>query len=164
MSGPTLIARMIPKVSKRILGKDRSKARLSFARMLDQWEEIIAPEDPLSVRPMRVGWRTRMEGERKISEGTLYVNAPSALAVTLSYQQAVIVGRVNRLFGLPEGGQVTRLSIVHDAPQMPPPRPRRKAEGRIDAATQTVLDHIEDPVLRERLASLARAMDADAKG
>jgi len=162
MSGPTLIARLVPRISKKLLGKDKSKARLSMTRLLDQWEEIIAPEDPMAVRPVRVGWKWKIDKDVKTSEGTLYITAPSAMAVSLSYQQAIIVGRINRLFGLPENGCVTRMSIVHDASAALPPRKAHKNQkAGITTDTQATLDGIDDPVLREKLAGLAKAMAVD---
>lgn len=164
MSGPTLIAKIVPKASKAIMGKDKSKARLSMARLIDQWEEIIAPEDPTLVRPIRVGWKWpkegRGEGAAKITEGTLYIAAPSAIATKLSFQEAIIVGRVNRLFGMPANACIKRISLSHDklsAPLKKTYRPRLP----VSEETQAALDAVQDPVLKERLAGLAAAMASD---
>lgn len=162
MSGPTLIARILPKAAKAIMGKDKSRARLSMARLVDGWDEIIAPEDSSLVRPVRVGWKWRGEGADKVSEGTLHIAAPSAVAAKLVYQEAVIVARVNRLFGLPQNGCIRRISVSHDR-VAPPARPkRRRADVPVADDTRAILEKVEDPVLREKLAGLAGAMAADA--
>ncbi len=157
MSGPTLIARVVPRVSKNIFGKYRSGARLSMSRLIDGWEELIAPEDPLLIRPVRVGWKKIENG----SEATLYIAAPSALATKLKFQEAVIVSRVNRLFGLPENGRVARIAITHDKIDAGQVRTRKKGKGTVSAAAQATLDAVDDPVLRQKLQGLAEAMDAD---
>lgn len=157
MSGPTIIARVVPRISKAILGKHKSAARLSMARLIDGWEELIAPEDPLAIRPVRVGWKKTDAG----SEGTLYIAAPSALATKLKFQEAVITGRVNRLFGLPENGKVARIAITHDKVEAPQTRRKKRMGGPIPADTAATLEGIEDPVLRQKLAGLAAAMEAD---
>ncbi|MCB1537648.1 MAG: DUF721 domain-containing protein [Alphaproteobacteria bacterium] len=164
MSGPTLIASLLGKASKSIIGRDKSRARLSMARLIDQWPEIIAPEDPLVARPVRVGWRKlpEMDG-KKCSEGTLYIAAPSALAARLTYQQAVIVARVNRLFGMPDHCRIARISLAHDRIAAPFKRAPRTG-GVVDAATSATLDGVADPVLRARLEKLARAMAGAAAG
>lgn len=157
MSGPTLIARIVPRASKAIMGKDKSKARLSMARLVDQWPDIIAPEDPTLVRPIRVGWKWRGGGAGKIIEGTLYIAAPSAIATKLTFQEAIIVGRVNRLFGLPENACIKRISLSHDKLSTPLKRSYRP-KVPVSADIQGKLDAIHDPVLRERLLSLAASM------
>lgn len=160
MSGPTLIAKLLPKASKSIMGKDKSRARLSMARLVEGWEEIIAPEDPMSIRPVRVGWKWRGEGAERVYEGTLHIAAPSALAMKLSYQESIIVGRVNRLFGLPENGCIKRISLSHD--RLAPPLKkayRPKTGGVTSPETREKLEAVTDPVLRERLSGLAAAME-----
>ncbi|MBU6235970.1 MAG: DUF721 domain-containing protein [Alphaproteobacteria bacterium] len=157
MSGPTLIARVVPRVSKSMLGKHKSSARISMARLLDGWEELISPEDPMIVRPVRIGWKKTDTG----SEGTLHLAAPSALATKLKFQEAVITGRLNRLFGLPENGRVTRIAISHDKVAAPAPQARKKGKGAPSPEALKTLETIEDPVLREKLAGLAAAMEAD---
>lgn len=158
MSGPTIIARVVPRISKKLLGKHKSSARISMARLLDGWEDLIAPEDPMQVRPIRFGWKKTDTG----SEGTLYLTAPSALATKLKFQEAVIVGRINRLFGLPENGKVARISVTHGAQTAIPVKPRKKQIKPPSEDMQKTLEAIEDPVLRERLAGLASAMEADS--
>lgn len=161
MSGPTLIARIVPRASKAIMGKDKSKARLSMARLVDQWPDIIAPEDPTLVRPIRVGWKWlkfgKEEGADKIIEGTLHIAAPSAIATKLTFQEAIIVGRVNRLFGLPENACIKRIALSHDKLSAPLKRSYRP-KVPVSAEIQGKLDAIHDPVLRERLLSLAASM------
>lgn len=157
MSGPTLIARVVPRISKKILGKHKSSARLSMSRLMDSWEEIIAPEDPLAIRPVRVGWRKTDAG----GEGTLYIAAPSALATKLKFQESVISGRINRLFGLPDNGRITRIAISHDKVEAPHARPKRPKNVSLSPETAQTLEAVEDPVLREKLSGLAKAMEAD---
>jgi hypothetical protein len=161
MSGPTLIAKIVPRASKSIMGKDKSKARLSMARLIDQWEDIIAPEDPLIVRPVRVGWKRIGPPEDKLSEGTLYIAAPSALAPKLTFQEAIIVGRVNRLFGLPSNGCIKRMALSHDKLSAPLKKNYR-AKIPVSAATQARLDTVQDPVLKDRLSGLAAAMASES--
>ncbi len=163
MSGPTLIANILPRASKAILGKDKSRARLSMARLIDQWAEIIAPEDPLLVRPVRVGWK-KIPGEegQKASEGTLYITAPSALAPKITFQETIIVARVNRLFGLAPHASVRRINLSHDRLAAPLKKAYR-AKIPMGDDTRALLETVDDPVLRERLSGLADAM-ASEKG
>lgn len=157
MAGPTLIARAVPKASKAIMGKDKSKARISMARVADQWEEIIAPEDPMLIRPVRISWKWQGEGDAKTSEGTIHIAAPSALATKLKFQEAIIVGRLNRIFGLNPRYAMKRIALSHDR-IAPPLKRRTRQKGVIEPDTALALKNIEDPVLRERLAGLAEAM------
>jgi hypothetical protein len=160
MSGPTLIAKILPRASQAIMGKDRSKARLSIARLIDQWEHIIAPEDPLIVRPIRVGWKKTGNGEER--EGTLYIAAPSAIATKLTFQEAIIVGRVNRLFGMPASASVRRIALSHDRLSTPLKKSYRPKVPMAED-TRQVVENIEDPVLREMLKGLAEAMAGDKR-
>lgn len=162
MSGPTLIAKLLPGASKALMGRHKSKARLSMARLIDQWEEIIAPEDPNIVRPVRVGWKWKGEGADKITEGTLYIAAPSALATKITFQEAIIIGRVNRLFGMSGNTCVKRISLSHDK-LSPPLKKSYRTKGTVPADTVDKLDKIEDPVLRARLENLAQAMESDKR-
>ena len=68
MSGPTLIAKIVPRATKKILGKDKSKARISMPRLFDQWQHIITPADPSVVLPNRITWK-------KLDEKTLVVDS-----------------------------------------------------------------------------------------
>lgn len=159
MAQPTLIARIVPRISKKMLGKYRTGARVSMPRLLEGWAEVIAPEDPVAIQPVRVTWKKLDDGS---SEGVLHIAAPSALAARLSYQQAVIVARVNRLFGLPEKGSVRRIALTHDRVAAPAPaRPRRVVAVPVPEDMARSVEAVEDPVLRERLLELARAMAAD---
>ena len=162
MSNPTLIARLIPKASKSIIGKDKSKARLSMARLLDAWEEIIAPENPHAIRPIRVGWKWRGEGAEKVIEGTLHIAAPSAMATKLKFQEAVIIGRINRLFGMPANACVKKIDISHDRAAAPTSRKTTKKQvSNLPDDLKSTIEAIEDPVLKARLEGLAKAMEAD---
>lgn len=161
MSGPTSIAKLVPRAGKAIMGKDRSKARLSIARLIDGWADIIAPEDPLIVRPIRVGWKKPAK-DSEIREGILYVAAPSALAPKLTFQEAIIIGRVNRLFGMPDNACIHKMVLSHDrlaAPLKKNYRPKLP----VSADAQASVDAVADPVLRERLAGLASAMASDTR-
>ena len=162
MSGPTLIAKIVSRASKAIMGKDKSKARLSMARLIDQWPEIIAPEDPTLVRPIRVAWKWRGEGADKITEGTLHIAAPSAIATKLSFQESIITGRVNRLFGMPANSCVKRIALSHDKRSAPLKKAYR-ALIPVSVETQGTLDAVQDPVLKEKLSKLASAMASDKK-
>lgn len=157
MSGPTLIARVMPRVSKKMLGKHKSGARVSMARLMDSWPDMVTPEDPMIVRPVRVSWKKTENG----SEGTLHIAAPSAMATKLKFQEAVIVGRVNRLFGLPVNGAIMRVAITHDKMAAPAIKARKSGKSIVTPEIQKSLEYIEDPVLREKLSTLAAAMDAD---
>lgn len=162
MSGPTLIARAVSKASKAIMGKYKSKARITLSRIIDHWPEIIAPEDPLIVRPIRVGWKWIGEGSDKISEGTIYIAAPSAVATKLSFQEAVIVGRMNRIFGLGDKYFIKRIAVSHDR-IAPPLKKSYRVKGQITEDTQKRLNEVKDPVLREKLEGLAKAMSGSQK-
>lgn len=159
MSGPTLIAKIVPRATKKIFGKDKSKARISMPRLLDRWAEIIAPEDPSCVLPARITWKKLDE---KLSAGTLHLFAPSALAAKLMYQEKIIIERVNRLFGLPDHACIKRMVVAHNgAAATRLPAPLKKKKGLMDAETAKKLESIEDPVIRARLESLARAMPSE---
>ena len=111
---------------------------------------------------MRVGWKWKGEGADKVSEGTLYIAAPSALATKITFQEAIIIGRVNRLFGLPENGRVTRMAVEHDRKATPPLKTRKK--GHVAPDTEAALENVEDGVLREKLQKLAKSMAGDKAG
>ena len=160
MSGPTLIAKIVPKASKAIMGRDKSRARLSLARLIDQWEDIIAPEDPLIVRPIRVSWKKTGVAENR--EGTLHIAAPSAIATKLTFQEAIIVGRVNRLFGMPETACLKRIALSHDKLAAPMKKAYRPKVPMSDD-TRQVVENVQDPVLKERLKGLAEAMAGEKR-
>lgn len=146
------------------MGKSTSKARVTLAGLMDKWPDIIAPEDPLKIMPERVSWRTETknaEGKTLSASGTLHILAPSAFAAKLMYQEAVIIERVNRMFGLPVTYQIKRLSITHHQGQSVQRRPKVQGQGgdkALDEETARKLSDIEDPVIRATLTALARAM------
>lgn len=123
-------------------------------RLLDDWAELITPDDASQILPSRITWKKLDEENRA---GTLHVLAPSALAAKLMYRERIIVERVNRTYGLPANACITRMAVIHSSQTPRKFTPPKKAAD-IDADTALRLSKIEDPVLREKLESLARSM------
>lgn len=154
MSQPTLISHLLHRAGKKIFGKEISRARITMPRLLEAWTDLIAPDDATQILPSRIVWKKNPDGT---SSGTLHILAPSALAAKLMYRERIIIERVNRAFGLPPNSCLSRMAVTHSSQSArkftPPPKP-----VNISADTAEHLAKIEDPVLREKLESLARSM------
>lgn len=158
MSQLTPISHLLHKAGKKIFGKQKSRARITLPRLLELWEDIIAPDDATQILPSHITWKKL---EEKVFAGTLYITAPSAIAAKIMYRERIIIERVNRTFGLPDYGRITRLSVTHASiatKKFTPPPAASTASGAISSDTEAHLAKVDDPVLREKLTSIARAM------
>lgn len=154
MSHPTLISHLLHRAGKKIFGKAKSSARITMPRLLEAWNEIIAPDDSSQILPSRITWKKVETGG---SAGTLHILAPSAFAAKIMYREKIIVERINRTFGLPATSCLTRMAVTHSS-QTPKKFTPPKKVGTVTSDTLEHLAKIEDPVLREKLESLARSM------
>lgn len=121
---------------------------------MTHWPEIIGKE--LADKSVPVKITSRRQKDRDTGEthqiNVLKIKAEGAFGTTIAMREAIIVDRLNRLFGT---DMFRAISIEHGTitPSFKPqPKQNIKTNQPID------LPEIDDPVLKNRLESLGQAV------
>ena len=159
--GMKLLSVTVPKVTGKVF--DRKYTMLG--RLLTQWDEIIGPELATKTQPVKLKYMKYKQGEKKSagSNATLEIACSSADATILHYQKTLILERINRIFGddwIRDIKFVPTVSNGKDALKT-----RRKSTKNLTEADKKhlslMLEGVDDPDLRERLESMAKAFLQD---
>lgn len=155
MTGPRPLARTIPRIAARALGRQGQ----AFGALLVEWPSIMGPVTGTRCIPEKLSFpRGRREG------ATLSIRAPAGLAVEIQHAEPQIVERINTFLGFPA---VARLRLVQaplrSAPRPPRYRPRPLSEAE-EAGIRESVAGIEDEGLRDAMTRLGRAISARTRG
>jgi len=119
------------------------------ARMIAAWDAIVGPDLAGRTRPERIRWPGRREEPGDIAAATLVIRAEGFDALELQHMAAIILDRVNAMFGWRAVGRIAiRQAPVELGPAEPLPPPEAPA---IDSPA---LQAVQDPDLRAALARL----------
>lgn len=143
----------MPSLLKTLGASNGGKNAATIIRLMTHWPEIIGAELADKASPRKIISRkqkNRVTGETE-QITVLKITAEGAYGTTIAMREAVIVDRLNRLFGT---DMFRAITIEHGAviPKTKTPRPAPQAPCRID------LPDIDDPVLKNRLESLGQAV------
>lgn len=151
MTGPRPLARTIPKIAAKALGRQGQ----AFGALLAEWSSIMGPVTGARSAPEKLSFPPgRREG------ATLSVRAPAGIAVEIQHAEPQIIERINAFLGF---RAVARLRLVQaplrTAPRPARYRPRPLSEEEESAIRESVAG-IEDEALRDAMTRLGRAIAA----
>jgi len=143
----------MPSVMRKLGTAAEAKNAASIIRALNHWVDIIGHDMAPYSTPIKVGFKKQKD--RKTGEITsirvLKIKADSAIATKIAMREQIILQRLNTVFGTSDFQKLAieqgRVSHIQKTPLK-----KKKSHHKID------LDHIDDPVLRERLESLGQAI------
>lgn len=146
----------MPSLLKTLGASHQSKNAATIIRLTMHWPEIIGQELVDKSIPLKIGSRkqkNRMTGENEIIS-YVKIKAEGAFGTMIAMREAVIVERINRLFGTDNFRAIViehgTISPKHVNKPVPPKT--NQASCRID------LPEIDDPVLKNTLESLGQAV------
>lgn len=148
MTGPRPLARMIPTIAGKALGR---KA-MAFGALITDWASIVGPELALRAAPLKLSFPA---GQR--TDAVLHLRVSGAQALLVQHEEPQILERINGFFGF---RAVARLRLVH----APPPDPvraivrMRPLSPSEEAELQGRTGGVENEELRTALDRLGRAM------
>lgn len=149
MNGPRLLARTVPVIAGKALGK----RGLAFGQLITEWASIVGHQLALRTAPDRLSFP---RGKRE--DATLHIRAMGAIALELQHLEPLIVERINGFFGY---RAVARIRLVHAAPasatplRAPPLRPLSMDE---EIAVMRAAATVDDPDLRDALERFGRSL------
>lgn len=126
--------------------------------LIAAWEEIAGPSYAHCTKPEKINW-PRQSGELDpFKPGTLTVACDESKAVFFQHEVGQIIERINSFFGFLA---IEKIRIVqkpvHSVDKVRNKIPD-KLEHEKEAKLGTVLDRIEDPILREKIAKFGRGV------
>ena len=144
----------MPDLLGTILGSEAKRRGLAEARLLTDWASVIGETIAARCQPVSLD-----------RQGVLHLDVTGGAALELQHAELQVIERINLFFGRPT---VSRLRLRQapprrrtlkppEAPAPPPLDPAAKAEiGK-------TVEGIDDPELREALASLGDVLGRKAK-
>lgn len=151
------VSRSVPK----LLGKVFERKYIALGRIVTHWKEIVGPDFAERAQPAKIHYiKPRAPKEKPMA--TLDIAASSADCAVLIYQKDVILQRINNLFG---AGWVHDIKFRHVEPKTkskPPKRTKPLTEDEKNHLSQ-LLETVDDPELKERLAKLGQSILQEQK-
>lgn len=148
--GPRAIAALVPKLTKKALGK----RGLAEANLVADWATIVGVERAATSQPDKLSFP---RGQR--NDGTLHLRVFSSAALELQHDAPYVIDRINGYFGY---AAIARLKLIQaplkNTTRTSPQRPRRTPEPAELAALDQQLASVEDDELRETLNRLGTAV------
>jgi hypothetical protein len=144
-----------------LLGKMFQRKYIALGRIVTHWQEIVGPGFAARAQPAKIQYFKPKNPAQKPT-ATLEIAASSADCSLLVYQKDLILQRINRLFG---DGWVTDLKFLHIEPKTPlkPPKKVKNLTEDDKNYLSQVLADVDDPDIKERLASLGQSVLQDRK-
>ena len=125
---------------------------LAGSRILTEWAGIVGPQLAAHSAPEKLAFP---RGEK--SGGTLTISVQNGFAPHIQHMQGIILERLGSYFGY---AAVSRIVISHSWVQPAEPEVKPKPPT-LTKASVNITDEVDDPELREALASLARTLSGE---
>lgn len=152
-----LISDAVPKVTD----KTFQRKYIALGRIVTHWRDIMGEKMAAYAQPLKIHYRKpKRKGDKP--EATLEIAASSAHASLLIMQKGVLLEKINHIFG---ERWVTDIKFVH-APANAPEKPSKVTKPLTEAEKNSLsqmLETVDDPELRARLATLGEAFYQDQK-
>jgi hypothetical protein len=134
---------------------------IALGRIVTHWKELVGEDMAARSSPSRLQYyKPKQAGEK--ARATLEISASSADCSVLVYQKDVILQKLENFFG---DRWVTDIRFIHAEPKQIAPPPRRTkilTEDEKKYLSQ-VLEGVDDPDIKERLASLGQSILQEKK-
>lgn len=160
MNGPTLLAKALPKVTKKVC----SRKFVMLGRLLDHWEEIMGQNFALKTQPVKIRY---FKAKTKTSnpKATLDIAASPSDATALHYQKQLILERLNMIFG--DSSYIEDIRFVPQTAntrgQKPQPVKRQRALMPSETkALNDLVNDIKDDEIKEKLMNFGKAVLQDS--
>jgi hypothetical protein len=153
MTAPRPLARVVPKVAGKALGK----RGMAFGALMTDWATILGPELGRCTMPQKLAFPPGLQ-----QDAVLHIRVTGAAALEVQHAEPQIVERINAFFGY---RAIARLKLVQ-APAADPLRRRPKPRALTpeeEAGIVRATEGIEDEALRESLARFGRSMMASRR-
>lgn len=152
MSKPRSMSDLVPNLTKGILGKKS----LLFGKMLADWTHIAGAEIASKAIPLDLKYAKKIDQK---SQATLHLAVQSAFALEVSYQQSLLIERLNMFFGYPA---IKDIKIIQQTNVMTSKRSRIAPPRRVTVAEEKILDgmvsKIQENDLQTALKNLGKAI------
>ena len=157
---PRLLADMIPRLTEGIFGKKN----LLFGKMLAAWPEIAgadiaAQTVPLDLKFQRTAKQAESAAKKTPGQAILHLAVQPAYALELSYQQSLLIERINMFFGY---AAIKDIRIVQNSEVMnnkrvatPSKRPLTMQESE---KLETMVSGVQENDLQTALKNLGKAI------
>ena len=146
MAGPRPIARMLPEIAGKILGKKG----LGFGVLITEWETIVGPETARRALAVRLAFPPgRRDG------ATLHLRVAGEHAVEMQHTAPQLIDRVNAFMGY---RAVEALKFVQTGRTKSPPVLARPLAPSEAAQLAERVGGVENDELREALAALGASV------
>lgn len=152
-----LLSRSVPA----ILSKTFERKYIALGRIVTHWKEIIGEDFAERAQPAKIHY-ARPKHPKQKPTATLDIAASSADCSVLVYQKDVILQRINRIFG---SQWVSDVKFIHVEPKKalkPPKRTKNLTQDEKKYLSQ-MLEKVDDPDLKVRLASFGKALLQEKK-
>lgn len=144
-----------------LLGKMFERKYIALGRIVTHWTELVGADMGARAVPSRIQYfKAKTPGEK--SKATLEISASSADCAVLVYQKDVLLQKLEHFFG---DRWITDIKFLHAEPKSlpkPPKRTKTLTEDEKNYLSQ-VLEDVEDPDIKERLASLGQSILQETK-
>ena len=143
----------MPSVMNKLGGAAEAKKSASIIRLINHWPEIIGQEMTSKTSPIRITFKQQKNRETGEQEKirVLKLKAESAIGTSIAMREAIILDRLNRLFGT---DNFKKLDIVQGTVTALQKQKTKKPDRHYDIE----LPEIDDLVLKSRLESLGQAV------
>ncbi len=147
------ISSLVPSLLKKMGGAAEAKKSASIIRVMNHWADIIGKDMVDKTMPIKIGFKkqkNRATGDQETIR-TLKLKAEGAFATAIAMRESIICQRLNTLFGADDFGA---LIIEQGTIQ----KRQQKAKSKPTVNHDLNLNHITDPILKQRLESLGQAV------
>ena len=138
------------------MGKMFERKYIALGRIVTHWKEIVGEDYAARSQPAKIHY-FKAKNQKDKATASLDIAASSATCSEMLYRKDVILQTLETLFG---DRWITDIKFVHIEPKLPSkPKKRTKilTEGEKNYLSQ-VLEEVDDPELKERLASLGQSI------
>jgi hypothetical protein len=152
MSAPRPLARIVPKVAGKALGK----RGMAFGTLITDWATIMGPELARTTLPQKLAFPP---GQRE--GATLHLKVSGSAALEVQHSEPQLIERINAFFGYQA---VERIKLIQGPLPGGPRRPKvqRPMTAEEESSIQRAAQSVEDEGLRDALIRLGRAVHAKA--
>ncbi len=123
---------------------------LAGSKILTEWASIVGPMLAQHSLPEHLSFP-----RGKKTGGTLVISTENGFATHIQHMQAVILERLASYFGYQA---ISRITISHSWVPPVADKPQKALKAALPKGSHALTEGVDDPELRETLASLARAL------